>query len=295
MPPRNIRNFLIIACTVALVCSVRGQPTAHYPPGIHGLNAATLPGPGFYLRDYNLFYTSDRLNNSTGDRSGPANFEAFTYANVLRPIWITDVEVLSGYLGTDVVIPLVDRQLRSGTFDSSTFGLGDVCAEGTLSWHTGPWDGTIGAGEWLPTGDSAARPTTRPGLGYWTTMLTLGAIWYIDNSKTWSVSALNRYEINGEGRNTHTTTGDAWTLEWGLGKALTKFVYIGAAGYYQAKVTGDRGDHPQPRNRVAAVGPELTLALRPQGLTVSLRYDYEFEAESRAQGHTVVLALTKQL
>ena len=257
--------------------------------------AATLPPPGFYARDYNLFYTADRLNNSAGNRTGPANFEAFTYANILRPIWITDVRILGAYLGTDIVVPFVYRQLTSGGFDSSTFGLGDIFAEGSLSWHTKPFDFCFCLGEWMPAGDSAARPTTRPGLGYWATMLSFGGTWYIDSAKTWSISALNRYEFNTEQRDTDTTTGNAWTIEWGIGKAITRTISVGTVGYYQAKVTGDTGAHPQPLNRVAAVGPEVALAFRPQKLFLSLRYEYEFASENRAQGNTVSFVLTKRL
>ena len=53
-------------------------------------------------------------------------------------------------------------------------------------------------------------------------MLTAGVTWYIDQEKTWSVSALNRYEFNTEQRDTDVTPGQAYTLEWGIGKAVTK-------------------------------------------------------------------------
>ena len=294
MQPRTICS-LSAAALAALPCLIQAQPTAHYPPGIHGIMAATLPPPGFYARDYNLFYTADRLNNSAGNRTGPANFEAFTYANILRPIWITDVRILGAYLGTDIVVPFVYRQLTSGGFDSSTFGLGDIFAEGSLSWHTKPFDFCFCLGEWMPAGDSAARPTTRPGLGYWATMLSFGGTWYIDSAKTWSISALNRYEFNTEQRDTDTTTGNAWTIEWGIGKAINRTISVGTVGYYQAKVTGDTGAHPQPLNRVAAIGPEVALAFRPQKLFLSLRYEYEFASENRAQGNTVSFVLTKRL
>jgi hypothetical protein len=284
----------VAAAVLALPSRLEAQPTAHYPPGLHGINAATLPPPGLYLRDYNLFYTSDHLNGPMGDRTGPANFDAFTYANVIRPIWITDVQLLGGYLGTDVVVPFIYRSLQAGSFDNSTFGLGDVLAEGSLSWHLRQFDFCIGAGAWMPTGDSAAKPTTLPGLGFWTTMFTFGGTWYIDRDRTWSVSALNRYELNTEQPDTHTTTGDAWTIEWGLGKALSKTINAGAAGYYQAKVTGDTGLRPQPLNRVAAIGPQIDFAFPAPKLLLSLRYQYEFFSENRAQGHTAALVLTKR-
>ncbi len=284
-----------LAALIGLAFKIQAQPTAHYPPGIHGINAGSLPPPGLYLRDYNLFYGSDHLNGPTGDRTGPANFDAFTYANILRPIWITDVKVLGAYLGTDVVVPFVYKSLVAGHFDDSSFGLGDIFAEVTLSWHVPQFDFCFGVGEWMPTGDFAPKPTTRAGLGYWGTMFTLGGTWYIDSAKTWSVSALNRYEINSEQRETETTTGNAWTLEWGLGKAINKTITAGASGYYQSKVTGDSGAHPQPLNRVAAVGPELAFRFAQQHLVLALRYDYEFMSENRAQGHTGTIVLTKRL
>jgi hypothetical protein len=299
--PKAGRRFVslafwsIVAVLPVVPSPLQAQPTAHYPPGIHGINAGSLPLPGLYLRDYNLFYTSDHLNGPTGDRAGPANFDAFTYANVIRPIWITDLQVLGGYVGTDIVVPLAYKSLRAGAFDDSTFGLGDIFAEATLSWHINAFDICIGAGEWMPTGESAPKPTTRAGLGYWGTMFTLGGTWFIDPDRTWSVSALNRYEIsNTEQPNTDTSTGDAWTIEWGLGKSFNKTITAGVVGYYQAKITGDTGLHPQPLNRVAAIGPEMDLAFPGITLLLALRYDYEFFAENRAQGHTISLVLTKR-
>ena len=54
-------RFMCLSCSIpaallALPCALKAQPTAHYPPGLHGINAATLPPPGFYVRNYNFFY-----------------------------------------------------------------------------------------------------------------------------------------------------------------------------------------------------------------------------------------------
>jgi hypothetical protein len=45
---------------------------------------------------------------------------------------------------------------------------------------------------------------------------------------------------------------------------------------------------------VAAVGPEVSVMFPKQMLFLSLRYNYEFMAENRAQGHTVALTVTKR-
>ena len=287
---------VLIGATMALTVSLQAQPTAHYVPGVEGIKAASLPPPGVYVRDYNAFYFANQLNDGNGDKAGPPNFNAFVYANVPRVIWITDKQILGGFIGVDALLPLVHQNVRAGGFDQTTFGIGDFFFEGTLSWHIQHFDFSVAAGVWTPTGDSALPPTTKIGGGYWGPMLTAGATWYIDAEKTWAISALNRYEFNTEQRDTDVIPGQAYTLEWGVSKNLAKVIDVGAVGYFQQKVTSDHGNYlyKKPRDLVAAVGPEVNVAFPKPMLFISLRYLYEFEAENRAQGHTVSLTLTKR-
>jgi hypothetical protein len=218
---------------------------------------------------------------------------------VPRVIWITDTKVLGGFLGVDALLPLVYTSVEAGPpfarFDDDTFGIGDLFAEATLSWHLQQFDFSFGAGVWMPTGDSGAPPTTRAGAGYWTPMLTAGATWYIDKEKTWAVSALNRYEFNTEHSDTDITPGQAYTLEWGISKSLRKTIDVGAVGYYQQQVTTDSGfGSTANRDRVAAIGPEISVFCPKHILFTSFRYLYEFMAEDRAQGHTFALTFTKK-
>jgi len=211
--------------------------------------------------------------------------------NVPRAIWITDTKFLGGYVGVDALLPLIYQHVRAGGYDNGTFGIGDFYAESTLSWHVKQFDFAVASGVWAPTGDFAPH-STRAGMGYWTFMQTAGATWYIDEAKTWAVSALNRYEFNTEQRDTHVTPGDAYTMEWGVSKSVCKEADLGVVGYYQQQVTGN--SNKSPLNRVAAIGPEVSVAFPKPMLFVSCRYNYEFMAESRAQGHTVALTLTKR-
>ena len=298
MKTRFVR-FVLAAGVVLLPPLLQAQPSAHYAPGVEGIKAASLPPPGVYFRDYNYFYTADQLNDASGNKNGPADLDAFTYANLPRILWITDTKFLGGYIGLDGFLPLVYQQtsLNLGpgkSFSGNRFGVGDLFAEGTLSWHLKQYDFAVGSGVDLPTGDSPTSPgpSAKPGLGYWTFMQTAGATWYIDQEKTWAVSALNRLEFNTSQRDTDITYGDVYTLEWGISKTVAKVVDLGAVGYYQQQFTGDSNE--LPLNRVAAVGPEVNVAFPDQMLFVSLRYNYEFMAESRAQGHTFTLTLTKR-
>jgi hypothetical protein len=290
MKTRSIR-FIIAAVLAAVPSLLLAQPSAHYTPGQEGIKGASLPPPGFYVKDYNVAYYATRLNNASGNDTHTPGFKAFTYANVPRAIWITDTKFLGGYVGVDALVPILYHSLTVPGYDHSTLGIGDLFAEGTLSWHIKQFDFAVGSGIDAPTGDFGVG-STRPGMGYWTFMQTAGATWYVDEAKTWAVSALSRYEFNTEQRDTHVTPGDAYTLEWGISKSVCKEADLGLVGYYQQQVTGN--SNKAPLNRVAAIGPEVSVMFPKQMFFVSLRYNYEFMAESRAQGHTTALTLTKR-
>lgn len=302
---------IIAAALAALPGVLQAQPDAHYVPGIEGITCATLPPPGVYFRDYNIFYFANQLNNGAGDAL-PGTFHAFTFATVPRAIWITDTKFLGGYIGGDVVVPFIYNSLNMNVnypfkgyaYKSSTFGLGDAYVEGTLSWHPGQFDIGTAIGVNMPTGASG-KPTSA-GAGYWGPQLTLGATWYADSAKTWAFTILNRYEINSASRDDKeydVTPGQAWTVEYGVSKSIKdicpaiKKMELGIVGYYQQRVTKSTGDEPfaellYPYSRVGAVGPEVSMDL--PCCTASLRYNYEYMAENRAQGNTVTLTFTKR-
>jgi hypothetical protein len=303
------RSCLLAVALAAVPGAIQAQNDAHYAVGLEGIKGATLPPPGFYFRDYNVIYDADRGQNGLG-QDLPGNFQALVYAQVPRVIWITDKKVFGGYFGGDVVVPIEYISLKAGPYKSSTFGLGDIYVENTLSWHPGQFDIGAAVGLNMPTGASG-KPTSI-GLGYWGPQLTLGVTWYADEAKTWAVSALNRYEFNSEDRDdraSDATPGQAWTLEWAVSKTLkdvcpaVKMMDLGVVGYYQQRVTSSTGNENMPNpamdasalfpySRVAAVGPEVNAEF--SFLTASLRYNYEFFAENRMQGNTITLTLTKR-
>ena len=297
---RIIRSIcqLFAVSLLAIPALLRAQAIGHYVPGLEGIKGASLPPPGLYVRDYNLFYSSTRLNNSSGNKISPANLDVFTYANAPRLVWITDTKVFGGFVGVDALVPLIYQSVKvntpGGPFRDNTFGIGDLFAETTLSWHLPRLDLSLAAGFWAPTGDSSAPPSTLAGSGFWTPMFTAGVTLYLDAQKTWTVSALSRYEINTEQRDTHITPGQACTLEWGIAKIFNKTIDVGVVGYFQQQTT--RGNLNGSRNlgSVAGIGPEISVAFPKPMLFVSFRYLNEFMAKDRAQGQAFSLTLTKR-
>ena len=77
-----------------------------YPFGAEGLKAATAPPPGVYYRNYQLYYCTDTLTDSEGDKIKPLDLKLSVYANVSRVIWVTKKKLLGADFLMDVFIPI---------------------------------------------------------------------------------------------------------------------------------------------------------------------------------------------
>jgi hypothetical protein len=292
-----LRSLVQCACLLAVAHSVPAATfDGHYPSGAEGIKAATLPPPGFYLRDYNLFYYADDFPG------GPPDFKAFAYIQAPRAIYMTKFKILGANYGLDLLVPFyygdVEFKTPAGKFTDSTFTMGDLQFEPLLlGWHWKQFDVGAGYAVWAPTGDynrNGDRPSRLLGKGFWSHMLTAGATWYPDQEKTWSISALNRYEFHMENEHNEFTAGDTDTLEFGLAKSVTKYIDLGLAGYYQKQITGYDPAGYGPMDYVVGLGPEISAFCPKLGLFASLRYVRELDAKARPEGNTVTLTLTKR-
>ena len=266
---------------------------SHYAAGIEGLNSASLPPPGFYVRDYNYFYYADKVNGLS------QSVDFFAYVNAVKLVYLTDYKILGANWGVDTILPFAYKNIYGQLGTSGQFSLGDIYAcPLLLSWHLKQFDYSFAYGIWAPSGNysasSPAKYLTSPGNGYWTHMITLGGVWHPDEEKTWSLSLLNRYEINTEQWDTHITPGNMFTTDFSLSKAVLKGVDVGVSGYYQQLVTRDSGPKASSDySSVVGIGPEVVAYCDKLGLFTSLRYAYQVEAKDRPQGQTIVLTFTK--
>jgi len=287
-------RYAVAASILAGASFAQAQAPAlsgHYPAGVEGIKGGTLPPPGVYLRDYNYFYYSDDMPGA------PDGSDIFAYVQAPRLIWITDLKVLGGFVGVDAFAPFPFQKLDigNGMMKDDQFGIGDIFAEATLSWHGKQWDAGVGYGIWMPTGDYDDNGAVHSGKGFWGHMLTAGGTYYFDQEKSWSLSLLNRYEINMENDELDITPGQVWTLEWGAAKTLAKVIDVGLIGYYQVQTTSDSGaGSSRAKDHVVGIGPEVSVAFPKLTLFTSLRYAYEVDAHDRPQGHMMNLTITKR-
>jgi len=323
-----MKNKIIFAAAgvTFLASSVQAQlPIAgvHYPVGLEGIKGGSLPGPGIYFRDDNLFYS--------GTSDNPQNYSTFIYLQAPQLMWLTGWKLLGADYGMDVMVPLAYKEAKDdhdiivstpgGSVITTTvseggsrFGLGSIKIEPLLlSWHLSGFDFVAGYALWLPSGNNDTFSVVNLGNRCWTHMMTLGTVWYPDKEKSWAVSVLNHFEFNstqsGSKMGTILTPGGAtitsiyhidspcsvFTVEWGLSKTICHDTDLGISGYYQ-KMFSRQTDATVAfsDSSVAGIGPEIRTQISRWGLSASFRYAYEFLADNRPQGHTINLTLTKR-
>jgi len=287
----RIRTTLVLLLCAFMALAGLAQAQTHYPAGAEGIKGPQLPPPGLYFRDYNYIYFADEFPE------GPPEFDLMAYVQVPRLVWITNKQILGGFYGMDIIVPFAYQDLSFTGFGDSDFSLADIFVEPiTISWHEQKFDAAVGYGFWAPSGDFSPMDPIAPGKGFWTQMLTGGVTYYPDEGKTWSLSALNRYEFNQEQDETGITPGQYWTLDWGISKSVTKTVELGLSGYHQMATTAaSNDDSGDGKDHAFALGPEVTFAFPDKMFFLTGRYLFEVDASNRPEGSTIVITLTKGL
>ncbi|KIX13349.1 SphA family protein [Dethiosulfatarculus sandiegensis] len=297
---RRVKGLVTITLAIGFFfyCTSTAMAFGHYTPGSLGLNAASLPPPGFHYTMYNLMYTADTMLDDNGNDLD-LDLDLTVFANVHQFTYMTDYKILGADFGFDVLIPLVytSMEMKRQGVDEDSFSLGDICVEPfVFAWHTPRWDVALAFGFYAPTGESD-EPSS-PGAGYWSFMETLGATYYFDEARTWTASLLTRWLQNTEDRDTEITAGANVVAEYGLAKAFPfnsgeLFLTAGVAGYTYKQLDEDSGDGASDQKYFGnAVGPEIRLmGFKPFPFQLSLRYLFEYAGENTTEGQNVCLTL----
>lgn len=297
----------VSVAAIGFFCLVLGSATTAeafgtgYGWGSEGVMAATPPPPGLHYRMYNLLVESDKLTDADGEQID-VGFDLTLFANVHRIVWITDNQVLGADFGMATNIPILatDLEISALGVKDSNIGLGDILIEPlVLAWHGPRYDAAAAWGLNLPTGHYDKDEPGCVGSGYWSSLLTLGATYYIDDAKSWSVSALSRTIFYGEQEDTDITLGPEFGVEWGVGKKFPAthglLVRPGICGHGIWQIGEDSGPGTtDDTDKIYAVGAEVNFFWLPPHLyQLNLRYLQEFGAENVSEGSRIVLTLTK--
>lgn len=295
------KRFIAPLLALCVVSSVFAQDTSHYPPGAEGIKAASIPGPGQYLKWYNFYYEANKLKDSNR-KTSPGRFNVGAFASAPRLIWITEKKFLGADYGWDILVPLIytDIDISSAGIGNSHTGIGDIYVEPFLfGWHKDRWDVGAAAGFWAPTGDFDVGNPANAGKDFWTGMFTLGATRFLGDEKQWSVSALGRWETNTKRNKIAIRPGDDFHIEWGIGRNINKVWDVGVSGYMHWQVSDDAGADVTYdgtiHDRFYSIGPEVQYFYQPANLFFQLRYQFEIDARDRPEGRNLVFSFVKVL
>jgi hypothetical protein len=294
-PTAMKKTFFAAAALTALVGAHAG---GHYVPGVEGVQAASVPPPGWYYLGYLVNYSIDELRAPASSNTIPGSNTGTVSALANRLVYITNSQFLGANYGIETIVPVLRKSLsfNAAGISESSSGVGDIyLGPLVLGWHGGSWDAVAAAGLWFDNASSDSP--SKPGNGYQSTMLTGGGTYYFDLAKTWTGSALVRYEMNSTPSG-GIKPGNQVSLEWGFGKSLGA-VQLGLVGYDQWQTSNDAGpgassDHAERH----AIGAELIYPLMKEaGVMLKAAYYDEYSAKGgfspQAKGSTLRFTFVK--
>lgn len=229
----------------------------HYNGGVMDIRDYFMPAePGIYGVLYNYYYTSDRLNNGSGDKRGsitlntasgsvPVNLDVNInmYALIPALVWSSPWQILGARYGGYIAPSFANNSLEAnltigeragGRVHNSSFGVGDLYVQPVwLDWAEAHWDVSLAYGFYAPSGRYNTQTVPLPGgsavtvesadnlgLGFWTQQVQGGVAWYPMTNKATAVTGVLTYEYNGEKNGIDLRPGQILTLNWGASQYL---------------------------------------------------------------------------
>ncbi len=320
---------VVLFCGAGAVCA--GE-LGHFMPGVLNIRDFFVPEPGFYFVQYHYLYTTDTLKDSDGDevgslsRTGPLGTTTITvepeldvFALVPTFIWVSPFKVLGARYGAFIAPTFADGSVqaelslaRSGRYRDQRFdrsldadtgmSVGDLMIQPLwLGWSGKHYDVSAGYGFYAPTGEENI------GLEFWTNQFQLAGAWYPFEHRGTAITLAGTYEIQSEMEDRDITPGDRVSLNWGISQYLpltkdqTWLADVGASGYSQWQVEEDSGSDVRQilntqlnaKDEVHAAGVQAGLTFVPWKAALTVRYQWEFDAEARFEGENLVVTIAK--
>ena len=320
------RLWLVAATTVAAMAASVFMPrpavadeggVSFWVPGLYGSLAAVPLQPGWSLATV-YYHTSVSASGNTAaareitvGRFNPTvnvDLNVKVRANVdiafINPSYVFATPVLGGQLAVGMagitgrnntsldgtitagVGPFTET--RSGRFDSSLTGFGDLYPQVSLRWNQGVHNFMTYATGDIPVGAYDSRRLANLGDGHGA--IDGGAGYTYFNPQTGhEFSAVGGFTYNFKNTDTQYRNGVDFHLDGAFSQFLSKQLFVGIVGYTYQQVTADSGALPilgDFKSRVSAIGPQIGY-LFPVGNMqgyLNLKGYKEFEAANRPDG-----------
>jgi len=301
-----------------------------YPNGVEAFLIGVAPPPGFYIKDYNYFYTANKLKDNSGNtvtlaNSGQELNRLNVYANVPRLIWITPLNILGGFYGMHLFVPVFYENIKldaltpggPAEISEGRGGVGNLIFSPFIwSWHakSGLLHMITALDIYIPTGPYNKNRILNAGFGnFWTFEPVFAITGFLPQLPALSASIKLMYDFNTPnndfvvgpgtaakigspgltGLQTHLTPGQEFHFDYSIEYALTKDFRVGITGYFYQQTTDDStgfGEVKNDKGRVFAIGPGVWYTYKKW--FAEMHVDFETAVRNRPQGITGVLSIT---
>jgi len=274
---------LFVATTGGNVFATEGGGGA-YPNGAEDFMAGAVPPPGTYFLDYLTYYKADKFRDGSGGKLMP-DFDLKVTANVFRFLYVTKQQILGGFWGMHVFIPVLNVDVRNPYGSQSKTGLGDIIVDPfILSWHWKNFHLVTGLDIYIPTGKYDKNNLANLGRNYWTFEPIVGATFISDGG--FEVSGKFMYDINTKNDDTEYKSGQEFHFDYTIAQKFGNWS-IGLGGYYYKQMTNDKlnGNKVGPdgfKGQVFAFGPQIKYDYK--NMSFILKYQTETSVENRPEG-----------
>jgi hypothetical protein len=278
--------FIVFSALCVLLMTQRDAAATEagggaYPNGAECFMAGAVPPPGTYFLNYFTYYTADKFKIEDGP---DPDFDLNVVANTFRLIHVTKHQVLGGFWGMHVFVPLVYMDVDMMGASDDKFSIGDIIVDPfILSWHSKNWHLATGVDIYIPTGDFNKHDLANVGRNYWT-FEPIFAFTYVSDGG-FEVSSKFMYDFNTENDDTDYKSGQEFHFDYLVGYKFDSWG-IGLSGYYYKQITDDEiNGHEVPggfKGQVFAIGPSIKYDYK--NMTFNIKYQKEMSVENKPEG-----------
>ena len=288
---------------LVLIAVFTTYPEAHatedggsqHPLGVATILQGVAPTPpGFNIINDDVFYNSDRVNNSRGAKAVP-NFHVDVMASVLRLDYSLDEPIGGIRFGAKLIMPFPRVNLTigsgAGALHQEKAGLGDIAVVPLVAgWEFETPVGHLNqSGEFgivLPTGSFQATDAVNLGRNYTAFGFSQGNSLF--PTKDTHIGFVTNYIIGNKNPATNYQSGDEFILDWSMGYEITRDFAVDISGYYYKQITNDyragvlvNGDGN--KGQAVGIGPQIRFKFHPGA--ISFKWHTEIAVQNRAQGN----------
>lgn len=290
---------LMLCGVLVLVTRVTGWATENgasvYPVGVETVMSGMTPGPGgTMLCEFSTYYFANQMMNAHGGNMVP-DFKLRVVANALKVEHAWKTKVWGGTLKSNVGIPFIYQQLRTPSGRFSGFGVGNVVISPMgVGYHRKHVHWFYEADGWLPGAVYSKSQALDIGQHNYAAG-PAGGFTYLGDQQKFEISTRIQYVMNFRNGDTGYRSGNEFTQEYAVLRALSKRINVGVNGYYYQQTTND-WQHGAPvngdgnRGRDLAIGPQVRIRLG-QNAGLALKFEHDTLVENKPRGDAIWLQI----